>query len=176
MIAHWRESWSRQRRLRSAENLLAWREQAAILAAAFERAMRQAGPDAPSDVVLNRLDWGLEHLRRLSTAVHRPLAQHDRPLAGQLEVCLTQAYQLRNQTLSYLIRWQSYQEAEHDAGSGEFAARRHAHDLRRERDDALLPALRDLRQLNAALAVIGPQLQRVASEWTVSQTPPSFAA
>ena len=176
MIAHWREAWSRQRRLRSVENLLLWGEQATILAAAFARALRQTGPDAPSDVVLNRLDWGLEHLRRLSTAVRRPLAQHDRPLADQLEACLTQAYQLRNHTLSYLIRWQSYREAEHDASGGDFAARRYAQDLRRERDEALLPALQDLRQLNATLAGIGPQLQRVASEWTASRTPPSFAA
>ena len=146
-----------------------------MLAAAFARAMRQSGPDAPSDVVLNRLDWGLEHLRRLSTAVHRPLAQHDRPLAGQLEACLTQAYQLRNHTLSYLIRWESYQEAEQRRAGG-FAPGGMPMIFRRERDEALLSALRDLRQLNAALAVIGPQLQRVASEWTVSQTPPSFAA
>ena len=176
MIAHWKETWRQQRRMRSAEDLWVWREQAAMLAAAFSRALRQAGPDAPSDVMLNRLDWGLEHLRRLSTAVRRPLGRHDRPLADQLEASLTQAYRLRNHTLSYLIRWESYREAEHDAGGGDFAARRRAHDLRRERDEALLPALRDLRQLNATLEKLGPQLHRVASEWAVPQAPPSFAA
>jgi hypothetical protein len=176
MMTQWREAWRRQRRLRSAENLLVWREQSAILAAAFRRALRQAGPDAPSDVVLNRIDWGLEHLRRLSTAVRRPLAQHDRPLADQLEACLTQAYQLRNHTLSYLIRWESYREAEQDAGRGEFAARRRAHDIRRERDEGLLPALQGLRQLEAALAELGPQLQNVASQWAIPSSPPSLAA
>ena len=55
-------------RKRPAEDLPVWCEQAAIVAAAFARALGQAGPDAPGDIVLNRLDWGLEHLRRLSTA------------------------------------------------------------------------------------------------------------
>lgn len=176
MITHWKESWRRQRRLRLAEDLTVWREQALILAAAFDRALRQTGPDAPADVVLNRIDWGLEHLRRLSTSVHRPLAQQDRPLADHLEACLTSAYQLRNRTLSYLIRWESYREAEQDAGRGDFAARRRAQDIRRERDEALLPARQDLRQLNATLADIGPRLERLAREWAIVRPPPSFAA
>jgi hypothetical protein len=176
MIVRWREAWRRQQRLRSAENLLVWREQAAMLTAAFGRALRQSGPDAPSDVVLNRLDWGLEHLRRLSTAVRRPLAQQDRSLADQLEHCLTQAYQLRNCTLSYLIRWESFQEAEQEAGRGDFASRRRASAVRRERDEALLPALQSLRRLNAALAQLAPQLQRVAGDWALPPTPPTLAA
>jgi len=176
MIAHWREAWRRQRRLRSAENLLVWREQAALLAAAFARALRQSGPDAPSDVVLNRIDWGLEHLRRLSTAIRPPLARQDRPLADQLEAWLTQAYQLRNQTLSYLIRWESYREAEQDAGGGDFIARRRAHAIRWERDEALLPALDSLRRANASLVDLAPRLQGLAGEWSIPEPPSSLVA
>jgi len=175
MLISWREAWRRQRRLRSAENLLVWHEQAAMVAAAFARALRQTGPDAPSDVVLNRIDWGLEHLRRLSTAVRRPLTRHDRKLADRLEACLTEAYRLRNQTLGYLIRWESYLEAEQEAGRGDFAARRRSHEVRRERDEALLPALDALRQLNAQLTELGPHLQRVARDWSIPPTPASFA-
>ncbi|MCJ7511904.1 MAG: hypothetical protein MUO23_02905 [Anaerolineales bacterium] len=167
MFIQWRDIWRLQRRLRSAQDLLAWSEQAAVLMGAFERALRQSGPDAPSDVVLNRIDWGLEHLRRQSTAIRRPLARHERRLADQLEACLTQAYELRNQTLSYLIRW--------EADRGDFSARRWAHATRRERDEALLPALQVLRRLNAVLAEVAPRLQGVAGEWTIRQQPPPLA-
>jgi hypothetical protein len=176
MIAHWWETWRRRRRQRSAEDLPVWCEQAAIVSAAFARALGQAGPDAPGDVVLNRLDWGLEHLRRLSTAVRRPLAQHDPLLAERLEACLRHIYDLRNQTLSYLIRWGDYRAAERDAGRGDFAERRRAQDVRRTRDEALLPARQALRSLNADLEDLTPRLQRVASEWAVTLPPASHAA
>jgi len=176
MLTQWRETWRRQRRQRSAEHLPVWCEQAAIVVAAFGRALSQAGPDAPGDVVLNRLDWGLEHLRRLSTAVRRPLAQHDPLLAERLEACLRHVYDLRNQTLGYLIRWGDYRAAERDAGRGDFAERRRAHDVRRARDEALLPARQALRKLNDELAELTPHLQRVAGEWAVTLTPPSHAA
>ena len=176
MIAHWKEIWRRQRRLRSSEDLPVWCEQAAIVASALGRALSQAGPDAPGDVVLNRLDWGLEHLRRLSTAVRRPLAQHDPLLAERLEACLRRVYDLRNQTLSYLIRWGDYRAAERDAGSGGFAERRRAHDVRRARDEALLPARQALRMLDAELAELTPHLQRIASEWVATLPPASHAA
>jgi hypothetical protein len=176
MIAHVRETWRRRRRQRSAEDLPVWCEQAAIVAAAFARALGQAGPDAPGDVVLNRLDWGLEHLRRLSTAVRRPLAQHDPVLAERLEACLRNVYDLRNQTLSYLIRWGDYRAAERDAGRGDFAERRRALDVRRARDEALLPARQALRRLNAELGDLAPHLQRVAGEWSAALPPASHAA
>jgi hypothetical protein len=126
-------------------------------------------------VVLNRIDWGLEHLRRLSTAVRRPLTQHDRRMADRLEACLTEAYQLRNQTLGYLIRWESYLEAQQEAGRGGYAARRRSHDFRRERDEALLPALDTLRKLRVDLAELGPHLQRVARDWRIPPIPASLA-
>jgi hypothetical protein len=176
MLAHWKGIRRLRRRQRSAEDLPVWCEQAGIVTSAFARALGQAGPDAPSDVVLNRLDWGLEHLRRLSTSVRRPLAEHDPQLAERLEACLRHVYELRNQTLSYLIRWGDYRAAERDAGRGDFAERRRAQDVRRARDEALLPARQALRRLNAELAELTPRLQRVAGEWAVTVPPASHAA
>ncbi len=175
MFGHWRQTWRRRRRLRSAEDRLLWCEQAAVLNGAFSRALRQSGPDVPPDVVVNRIDWGLEHLRRLSTGIGRPLARVDLALSNQLEAYLTQSYELRNRTLSYLIRWQAHGEADAQAEDGSFAARRRSQDTRRDRDESLLPALQLLRALNAGLAELAPRLRTIAGSWAPDWGSPPLA-
>jgi hypothetical protein len=171
MVQEWIASWRRRQRRRSAESMLVWCEQANIVFEACALALKQDGPPAPPDVTLNRIDWGLEHLRDLSNGVRRALTHSDRPLAHKVEQHLVLSYHLRNSALSYLIRLKAFQQADRDARTGRYEDRRLATEARRDRDRALLEALAVARRASTSLEALAPGLRARATSLAQQETP-----
>ena len=108
----------------------------------------------PGDLhqVLNLIDWRLERDVSADQALKRYLRQRAPALAPDVEEATGQAFHLRNQTTSFFIRWQAFQDANQAGGPMAFLDRR-------EMEEALLQANQTSRALAEKLDMLGPGLR-----------------
>lgn len=159
MILRWLRGLRHASTLRAARELLAWHVRAVWLVEVCQDSLRPH--EMPSDPAaeLLRVDWALEYMwAHARTALPR-LRRDDRQLAERLERATDQAVVLRNQLVSFFIRWESHREADREDSPGAFL-------LRRDWEDALLDARRTARGLSAELDELRPAFDDLSRRWT----------
>jgi hypothetical protein len=151
LLRRWAEHNRRRREQRIAQNAEAWLEALGLLLEASRSLLRPQR--LPTDLItaLHRIDWWLEHLVQAERVLRRALREPD--LNARVRRTTELAFRLRNEMVSYFIRWKAFQDSEQTGVATAFLDRR-------EMEEALLAARQTSRDLAAQVDQAKPILPR----------------
>ena len=156
MLRRWVERNRRRREERIAFQAATWLEGLRSVLDLCRAALQPRAMPGDLHRELTRIDWRLERVRSADQALKRYLRQRAPALAPDVEEATGQAFHLRNQTTTFFIRWQAFQDANQAGGPMAFLDRR-------EMEEALLQANQTSRALAEKLDTLGPGLRNAVT-------------
>jgi len=155
MLRNWRDRRRQARKARAAADLQAWHDTVGALLAMCQEPLRSRRVSGDIGVPLDRIDRTLMRFRNESAAARSAL-RTDGELTAQVRAMTDGLFELRNQTVSFMLRWQTaYQLEERFTPSME---------ARRAADEARLVASRSARRLADDWKRLAPLVERLIGE------------